>query len=163
MRQITNRSYTQKVILWPTWCMEFTLTKEIWIWWQSHDSHAKGCFKSEETGEFFRCQNEYSKSLSWAENLNIPPKTVTNFFKFSAKDSNLEYLFWQQKNSSVCSDLKPPLRRTAKSTLVAAFSCHFWLCSQKSVIGRIDFFWMKFKYQLQTFSVFFDIKTKLTL
>ena len=69
----------------------------------------KGGFKSEETREFFRCQNKYSKSLSWAENLNFPPKTVNNLFKFSAQDSDLEYLFWQRKNSSVSSDLKQPL------------------------------------------------------
>jgi hypothetical protein len=30
-------------------------------------------------------------------------------FKFSAQDSDLEYLFWQRKNSQVSSDLKPPL------------------------------------------------------
>ena len=75
----------------------------------------KGGFKSEETGEFFRCQNKYSKSLSWAENLNFPPKTVNNLFKFSAQDSDLEYLFWQRKNSSVSSDLKPPLHSSAIS------------------------------------------------
>ena len=68
---------------------------------------SKGGFKSEETGEFFRCQNKYSKSLSWAENLNFPPKTVNNLFKFSAQDSDLEYLFWRSKNSPVSSDLKP--------------------------------------------------------
>ena len=70
----------------------------------------KGGFKSEETGEFFSCQNKYCKSLSWAENLNFLPKTVNNLFKLSAQDSDLEYLFWQRKNSSASSDLKPPLR-----------------------------------------------------
>ena len=30
-------------------------------------------------------------------------------FKFSAQDSDLEYLCWQCKNSPVSSDLKPPL------------------------------------------------------
>jgi hypothetical protein len=30
-------------------------------------------------------------------------------FKFSAQDSDLEYLFWQRKISPVSSDLKPPL------------------------------------------------------
>ena len=30
-------------------------------------------------------------------------------FKSSAQDSDLEYLFWQQKKSPVSSDLKPPL------------------------------------------------------
>jgi hypothetical protein len=34
-------------------------------------------------------------------------------FKFSAQDSDLEYLFWQRKNSPVSSDLKPPLNSTA--------------------------------------------------
>ena len=33
-------------------------------------------------------------------------------FKFSAQDSDLEYLFWQCKNSPVSSDLKPPLSKT---------------------------------------------------
>ena len=55
----------------------------------------KGDFKSEETGGFLHCQNKYFKSLSWAENLNFPPKSVNNLFKFSAQDSDLEYLFWQ--------------------------------------------------------------------
>ena len=69
----------------------------------------KGGFKSEETGGFLLLQNIYSKSLSWAENLNFPPKTVNNLFKFSAQDSDLEYLIWQRKNAPVSSDLKPPL------------------------------------------------------
>ena len=30
-------------------------------------------------------------------------------FKFSAQDSDLEYLFWRSKNPPVSSDLKPPL------------------------------------------------------
>ena len=30
-------------------------------------------------------------------------------FKFSAQDSDLEYLFWRCKNPPVSSDLKPPL------------------------------------------------------
>ena len=50
---------------------------------------------SEDTGVFLRCQNKYSKSLSWAENLN---KLFTNLgrkFEFSAHDNDLEYLFWQ--------------------------------------------------------------------
>jgi hypothetical protein len=75
----------------------------------SENPNFKGGFKSEEAGDFFRCQNRYSKSLSWAENLNFPPKTVNNLFKFSTQDSDLEYSFWQWKNSWVSSDLKPPL------------------------------------------------------
>jgi hypothetical protein len=31
-------------------------------------------------------------------------------FKFSAQDSDLEYLFWQCKNHPVSSDIKPPLK-----------------------------------------------------
>ena len=68
----------------------------------------KGGFKSEEAGGFLHCQDKYSKLLSLAENLNFPPKTVNILLKFSAQDSNLEYLFWSGKNSSVSSDLKPP-------------------------------------------------------
>ena len=60
----------------------------------------------------FHCQHKYSKSLSWAENLNFPPKTVNNLFKFSAQDSDLEYLYWQWKHSPVSSDLKPPSARS---------------------------------------------------
>ena len=37
------------------------------------------------------------QTLSRAENLNFPPKTVSNFFKFSAQDSDLEYLFLRGK------------------------------------------------------------------
>ena len=56
---------------------------------------AKGCFKSEETRGFLPLQDKYSKSLSWAENLNFPSKTVNNLFKFSPQESDLEYLFWR--------------------------------------------------------------------
>jgi hypothetical protein len=33
-------------------------------------------------------------------------------FKFSAQDSDLEYLFWRCKNPPVSSDLEPPLVKT---------------------------------------------------
>ena len=71
--------------------------------------NAKGGLYSEDTGKFLRLQHKYSKSLSWAENLNFPPKTVNNLFKFSPQDSDLEYLCWRRKNFPVSSDLKPPL------------------------------------------------------
>ena len=70
---------------------------------------SKGGFKSEDTEEFFCCQNKYSKSLSWAENLNNLFTVLGRKFKFTAQDSDLEYLFWQRKNSPVSSDLRPPL------------------------------------------------------
>ena len=41
--------------------------------------------------------------------MNLLPKTVNNLFKFSAQDSDLEYLCWRRKNCPVSSDLKPPL------------------------------------------------------
>jgi hypothetical protein len=56
---------------------------------------------------FFLLQDKYSKSLSLAENLKFPPKTVYNLFKFSAQDSDLEYLFWRGKSSPISSDLTP--------------------------------------------------------
>ena len=69
----------------------------------------KGGFYSEDTGEFLHCQNKYSKSLSWAENLNKLFTVLGGKFKFSAQDSDMEYLCWQCKNSAVSSDLKPSL------------------------------------------------------
>ena len=53
--------------------------------------YAKGGFKSEDTR---------------AKKLNFLPKKVNNSFKFSAQDSDLEYLFWQWKNSPLSSDFK---------------------------------------------------------
>ena len=66
-------------------------------------------FVSEDTGDFLHCHNRYSKSLSWAENLNKLFTDLGGKFKFSAQDSDLEYLFWRCKNSPVSSDLKPLL------------------------------------------------------
>ena len=76
---------------------------------------SKGGLNSEETGGVLLLQNKYSTSLSLSENLNFQPKTVNNLFKFSAQDSDLEYLFWRSKNSPVSSNLKLPLRRPNNS------------------------------------------------
>ena len=70
----------------------------------------KGGLKSEDTRDFLHCQDEYSKSLSWAENLNFPPKTINKLFKFSTQNSDLQYLSWQCKKSPVSPDFKLPLR-----------------------------------------------------
>ena len=50
---------------------------------------SKDGLMSEETGGFLHIQNEYSKSLSWAENLDFPPKIGNKLFKFSSQDSDL--------------------------------------------------------------------------
>ena len=42
----------------------------------------KGGCKSEDTGQFLHLQHKYSKSLSWAENLSFPYKTVNNLSNF---------------------------------------------------------------------------------
>ena len=49
-------------------------------------------------------------------------------FKFSAQDSDLEYLVWQRKNSSVSSDLKPPLVCTLRELkwFQSAFASFLW-------------------------------------
>ena len=60
----------------------------------------KGGFKSDDTEEFSLCQNKYSKSLSWAENLNKLFTVLGGKFEFSAQDTDMEYLFWQWKKSS---------------------------------------------------------------
>ena len=57
----------------------------------------KGGFKSEETEEFLHCQDKYSKSLSLTKQFEYSNKLFTDLgrkFKFSAEDSDLEYLFW---------------------------------------------------------------------
>ena len=51
-----------------------------------------GGFTSEDTGNFLLLQHKYSKSLSWAENLNKLFTVLGRKFKFSAQDSDLEYL-----------------------------------------------------------------------
>ena len=42
------------------------------------------------------------------QTMHRPGCNLVISFRFSAQDIDLEYLFWQQKNSSVSSDLKPP-------------------------------------------------------
>ena len=56
------------------------------------------------------------KNLFVAKKKHIPNHYLNKLFpvlggkfKFSAQDSDLEYLFWQRKNSPVSPDLKPPL------------------------------------------------------
>ena len=46
--------------------------------------------RSEDTGKFLRLQHKYSKSLSWAENLNKLFTVLKGKFKSSAQDSELE-------------------------------------------------------------------------
>ena len=64
---------------------------------------------SEHTEGFLYCQNKYPKSLFWAENLDKLFTDLGGKFKFSAQDSDLEYLSWRCKNPPVSSDLKSPL------------------------------------------------------
>ena len=54
----------------------------------------KGVFFSESAMCFSNLKKKYSKSLSWTWNLNFPPITVNNKFKFQAQDSNLEYFYF---------------------------------------------------------------------
>ena len=72
-------------------------------------SKFKGGFKSEDTVGFLLLQNKYSKSLSRAKKINKLLTDLGGKFKFSAQDSDLEYLFWRCKNPPVSSDLNPPL------------------------------------------------------
>ena len=75
---------------------------------------------SEDTVKFLCLQHNYSKSLSWAENLNKLFTVLGGKFKFSTQDSDLEYLCWRCKNSPVSSDLKPPLARVLLSYILYA-------------------------------------------
>ena len=74
-----------------------------------YSSATRGGFKSEDTGKFLLLQNKYSKSLSWAENLNKLFTVLGGKFKLSAQDSDLEYLCWRCRNYPISSYLKLPL------------------------------------------------------
>ena len=95
---------------------------------------SKGDFKSEGTGKNLRLQHRYPKSLSWAENFK---KFIVLGGKFSAHNSDLEYLCWRCKNSAVSSDLKPPL-----------FSSYYDFCCVSTLV--------EFK-AFQTFNVVFSL------
>jgi hypothetical protein len=84
----------------------------------------KGGLKSEDTGEFLLLQSEYSKSLSWAENLNKLFTVLGGKFKFFVQDSDLEYWFWRCKNPPASSDLKPTLMD--KDTLILIGMSYVW-------------------------------------
>ena len=75
----------------------------------------KSCKGQKILEDFYFSRKKYSKSLSWAENLNL---TANNLFKFSAQDNNLEYLFWGSKNLPQSSDIIPTIFRPA-------WSCNF--------------------------------------
>ena len=63
--------------------------------------------KTLEANQHFCTHLKYSKSLSWAENVNFQPSTANNLFKFSAQDSELKYLgdshqtFWQKATFNI--------------------------------------------------------------
>ena len=72
----------------------------------------KGDFFSESAMCFSHCQNKYSKSLSWAWNLNELFTVMGGKFKFQIQDSNLEYLFWRFDKHIILSEKKLPLPAT---------------------------------------------------
>ena len=103
--------------LWPQYWPNYsarTVSETSFVFWVTYTNTFfpfKGGSKSEDTGKILRLQHKYSKSLSWAENLNFPHKTVNNFFKFSAKDNDLEHLSTYVGVVKILqfSDLKSPL------------------------------------------------------
>ena len=107
---------------------------------------SKGDFKSEDTGELLHCQNEYSKSLSWAENLNKMVTDLGGKFKFSALDTDLE--FWQCKNPPVSSDLKPPL---IEGFYFDSLTLLFWF--DLSLWARIQKYFRSFFGSNETFKI----------
>ena len=64
-----------------------------------HIFYKKSLKVLDDTGESLHLQHQYSKSLSRAENFSFPSKSVNDLLKFSAQDSDLEYLFWQCKKT----------------------------------------------------------------
>ena len=51
---------------------------------------------------FFCCQNKYSKSLSWAEDLNFPPKTGNNLPYVRHYKPRLVYFLPHLQRSFLC-------------------------------------------------------------
>ena len=97
IRKINDHGNNNKIVSWIRMLYIFYFTSkssQFWnLFWlklcQSKNILTclpKGGFKSEETWKKFWCQKKYSKSLSWAENLNFPPKKVNSLLKFSAQD-----------------------------------------------------------------------------
>ena len=64
------------------------------------DLVTKGSFFSESAMCLSNLQNKYYKSLSWTWNLNFPPITVKNLFKFQAQDRIWNIYFGNLKNTS---------------------------------------------------------------
>ena len=105
----------------------------------------KGCFKAEDTEELFRCQNKYSKSLSWAENLN---KLFTEPFREGKfKSSANRMLIW-----NIYSGLKPPLAAASFGAKIQIINKGTW---EKKMVSNdfneIHSFSIK-NYQLLYFS-----------
>ena len=68
---------------------------------------AKGGFFSKSAMCFSHCQNKYSKSVSWAWNLNKLFSVMGGKFKFQVQESDLEYLFWQCEKLIALSEKRP--------------------------------------------------------
>ena len=91
-------------------------------------------FFSESAMCFSNLQNKYSKSLSWAWNLNKFFTVIGRKFKFQVQDSSLENLFWRFDKHTTLSEKKLPLEVTAKSLILSkylllcidGFHWHFW-------------------------------------
>ena len=89
----------------------------------------KGGFNSEDTEKSLPLQHKYSISLSLAENLNKLFTVLGGKFKFSAQDSNLEYL-----SLGVLISLFPMPATEAIETIFKEFDCKYQLILKKYII-----------------------------
>ena len=76
---------------------------------QTKTIYTKGGIMSEDTGRFLLLQKNIPNLYPEQIKKNFQPLAVNPLFKFSAQDSNLEYLFWRSKNLPVSSDIISPL------------------------------------------------------
>ena len=67
---------------------------------EADNSTVKGSFYSESAMRLSNLQHNYSKSLSWAWNLNKLFTVFGGKFKFQGQDSDLEYFFGNLTNPS---------------------------------------------------------------
>ena len=58
--------------------------------------------------------------INYFGDLNFPPITESNLFKFQAQDSDLEYLFWRFDKHIALSEKELPLIWKGK------MPCNFW-------------------------------------
>ena len=81
-----------------------------------HNIRPKGGLMSEDILALVPFPTKGAKSFSWAENLNFTPKTLNNFFKIFAQDSDFAPFVGNETKVKISSEIKPSLSRKVART-----------------------------------------------